>query len=196
MAQWTQTQAEQELTAWATANACRDDIITAAHQAGVTKARISTITGVARTTIDRILEGRPMRRSFLQMASQEEIANFLDSFIDDWPRDPTWNAGPFPFRPRPAMATTIDADRLAERLLATAEFRALRLGTWLNTPDGELIAAAVEQLTPPPYRMDIELLTEALKLAAKRQQTAERERAFGIGLVTAIGAVLLSGARN
>ena len=34
----------------------------------------------------------------------------------------------------------------------------------LNTPDGELMAAAVELLTPPPYQVDAKLLADALRL--------------------------------
>ena len=39
---------------------------------------------------------------------------------------------------------------------------ALRLGTWLSTPSGELLAAAVTALTPPPFQQDIDLLIAAL----------------------------------
>jgi hypothetical protein len=91
MDQWTTSRAERELVAWATANACRDDIVIAAHQAGVSKARIHAITGIARTTIDRILKERPLRRGLLQMAGQEEVTEFLSIFIQAWPRDPAWN---------------------------------------------------------------------------------------------------------
>jgi hypothetical protein len=94
------------------------------------------------------------------------------------------------------MAYQTTADEIAQELLAMAEFRALRLGSWLNTPDGELIAAAVEQLMPPPYRVDIELLIDALQIAARSQQRAEREKALGIGVVSAIGAGLVSAARG
>ena len=38
-----------------------------------------------------------------------------------------------------------------QRQAKDVEFRALKIGTWLSTPDGELIAAAVEALAPPPY---------------------------------------------
>lgn len=47
--------AEAELTEWASAR--RDDQVRAAHRAGISKNRIHTITGIARTTIDRILKG-------------------------------------------------------------------------------------------------------------------------------------------
>ena len=46
---------EQELRAWALANALRDDVIRAAAAAGVSPRRIQEVTGIARTTIMRIL---------------------------------------------------------------------------------------------------------------------------------------------
>jgi hypothetical protein len=52
--------AETELRAWALADAQRDDAIRAADAAGVSPARIQEITGIARTTIMRIL-GTPPR---------------------------------------------------------------------------------------------------------------------------------------
>ena len=45
-----------------------------------------------------------------------------------------------------AMASVYSAGQVADALLADAEFRALRLGTWLNTPSGEGVAAAVMAL--------------------------------------------------
>jgi hypothetical protein len=195
MIQLTRDQAERELVAWATANACRDDIIRAAYRAGVAKNRIYAITGIARTTIDRILEERTMRKGFLQTATREEVAQFIEEFICDWPRDPTWQAGPYPFRPQPAMAYQISAEELAGQMFETVGFRTLKVGSWLNTPDGELIAAAVELLAPPPYAVDAKLLVDALKIAAARQRSAEMEKAIGLGVVAAIGAVLWSGSK-
>jgi hypothetical protein len=194
--QLTRDQAERELVAWTTANACRDDIIRAAYQAGVAKNRIHTITGIARTTIDRILEEHTVRRGFIQTATPEEVAQFLEEFVRDWPRDPTWQGGPFPFRSLPAMAYQISAEELAGQMFESVGFRALRLGSWLSTPDGELMAAAVELLTPPPYEVDAKLLVDALRIAATRQRSAVLEKAVGIGVVAAIGAVLLSGSRS
>lgn len=48
--------AETALRAWAANQARRDELVTAARQAGVSKNRIHTLTRIARTTIDRILE--------------------------------------------------------------------------------------------------------------------------------------------
>lgn len=118
-------------------------------------------------------------------ATQEQITRFLDGYIAGWPRSPYW-PGPWYHAAgwiQPPVASRTTPAELAQDLVANAEFRALQLGTWLNRPDAELITAAVEAITPPPYREDIELITEALKLAARTQ------RGDGIGR-----ALLTSGA--
>lgn len=115
-------------------------------------------------------------------ATQEQISRFLDSYIAGWPRSPYWpgewyyGAGWI----QPPFASSITPAELAQDLLGNAEFRALQLGTWLNKPDAELITTAVEAITPPPYREDIELITEALKLAAH----AQRGEGIGRALLT------------
>lgn len=43
-----------ELADWADSNAKRDDLVRRAITAGISKHRIHAITGIARTTIDRI----------------------------------------------------------------------------------------------------------------------------------------------
>ena len=99
------------------------------------------------------------------VTTQEQIAQFLDQRIT-WPRmlrpQPwLWQPClPYPYTvpvPRPT------ADELAHELLTDAEFRALQLGTWLNTTNGKVISEAVEMVLPPFYRQDAELLVEALK---------------------------------
>src|SRR6266511_1778174 len=85
--------------------------------------------------------------------------------------------------------------RFGVELFADAEFRVLKLATFLNTPDGKVLAAAVEMLTPPLYRQDVELLIEALKLAGKVQHESLREAVVKGVLVTAgiaVAAALLS----
>lgn len=49
--------AEEALEAWAASDRQRDQLVRAANAAGVSKNRIHTITGIARTTVDRILAG-------------------------------------------------------------------------------------------------------------------------------------------
>ncbi len=146
----TTAEAEAALQAWATVE--RDELVHAAHQAGVSKNRIHAVTGIARTTIDRILEapvGTP----------QQQITAYLEKFTAQWPRYG------FAWYGQQTMASVYTAGQIADALLADAEFRALRLGTWLNTPSGELLTAAVTALTPPPFNQDIELLAEALQFA-------------------------------
>ncbi len=83
-----------------------------------------------------------------------------------------------------AMASVYSAGQVADALLADAEFRALRLGTWLNTPlrggrsgrghgpDGGAVQTG----------QDIDLLIEGLQLAAQRQQAGARPK-LAVGLL-------------
>jgi hypothetical protein len=169
-----QEEAEQALKAWASIE--RDELVRAAHEAGVSKNRIHTITGIARTTIDRILEPQML------LIQTDRLTGYLTRYTADWPRhgfDRYYSA-----QPVSAMHT---AQQIAEELFADAEFKALKLGTFLNTPDGQLLASAVEAITPMPYRQDVALLIDALQLAAKMQQDAARE-ALVKGAMVAIGA--------
>jgi hypothetical protein len=193
--EWSREHAEQELAAWAAANEYRDDIIRGAYRAGVTKARIHAMTGVARTTIDRVLQEPAASSGPVDAAAREALTAFLVEFTDGWPRQPARFGEVVPLR-RPAVAQQFTPEQIAEHLLASTEFRALRLGTWLKTPKAEFIVAAVEALSPPPYQVDIDLLIDAIKLAAQAQQREAREKAVGIGLVVAIGGALIAGSRQ
>lgn len=167
-------EAEAALQAWATVQ--RDELVHAAHQAGVSKNRIHVLTGVARTTVDRILEA-PMG------TTQQALTAYLTRFIGPWPKPDPWAWLPA----SPAVASQYTARDVAGWLLRDAEFRALKLGTWLSTPDGQLVAAAVEALAPPPYGQDAELLITALQFAAQQQQTEARQKILA---GVAVGGVL------
>jgi hypothetical protein len=80
------------------------------------------------------------------------------------------------------------AEEIARWYLKKAEFRALKLGTWLGTEEGEVITWAIEQCLPLGYREDAELLVDALELAAAAQQKEDR-KAAGILVVGAIALV-------
>ena len=117
----------------------------------------------------------------------KQIAAFLGGYFTGLPRrhrilgeDWMWQ--------RQERAT---AKAIAEELIKVAEFRALRLGTWLGTENGRVIAEAVEMVSPPFYRQDEELLVEALKLAAAMQMSEGENRAGALALtavITAAGA--------
>lgn len=132
------------------------------------------------------------------MTKQERLTALLSERIV-WPRmvnpHPGWSlpsqwTDNFSIyaQPRPTV------EQLATELLGIAEIRALRLGAWLTTPDGEMIAQAVETMTPPLYRDDVELLVAALQHAAKMQQIEGQDRAgkFAVGAIGA-AAVLAIG---
>lgn len=195
MTDWSPEHAEQELAAWAAANNYRDEIIRSAYRAGVTKARIRTLTGVSRTTIDRVLQDPPGRaQPSVDVAAQQALTAFLGEFVNGWPRQPPAFGEVSRLR-RPAMADSFTPEQLAEQLLASTAFRALRLGTWLRIPKIEFIAAAVRALAPPLYAADVDLLINAVNFAAQVQHREARDKAVGVGLVLAIGGALIAGSR-
>jgi hypothetical protein len=176
----TRDQAEAALQAWAAAE--RNDLVRAAHRAGVPKNRISALTGISRTTIDKILEA-PMR------ATSSDVARYLTTFTQAWPRPPaSWDMNYW--NPPAPIATQHTVRNVAEWLFADAEFKALKLGNWLTTPDGEFVAEAVSMIAPTPYAQDIDLLIEAPQLAAKLQQEDARGKialaVFGVGAAALI----------
>jgi hypothetical protein len=161
------------------------------------------VIGFTRARAQQLVEGAEpapgnrAQKGFMSVATQEEITAFLASYIEGWP--PVHYSTAYSLASRfhpPLMADMHTAQEIAAHLFADAEFRSLQLGTWLSTPNGELITAAVEAITPPPYRQDIQLLVEAVTLAAKMQQDAGGERAVAAGLVLAFGGALLAASRS
>jgi hypothetical protein len=84
-------------------------------------------------------------------------------------------------------------EQLANDLLSVAEFRSLQLGTWLSTTDGQILTKAVEMVAPPFYRQDVELLVDALKLAASMQQRESQQVAGKIALGAVVVGVVIAG---
>jgi len=134
------------------------------------------------------------------MTRQEQIAAFLDRHIT-LPRAPIpygpWGVAypwaqscryPYVLTPRPTV------EQAAHELLGLAEFRALQLGTWLGTTDGKVIAEAVETVTPPFYRQDVELLVAALQHAVALQQQEGQQAAgrYALGALGVAGVVALA----
>lgn len=75
---------------------------------------------------------------------------------------------------------TVEA--LAETFVADADFQALRLGRWLGTPEGHLIAATVEMGLPYPYRQYSQLFVLALTRAAELQAAQQKDKAKSYAL--------------
>jgi hypothetical protein len=113
----------------------------------------------------------------------EEIARFVQRSQALRPLFLRLDLAP-PFRePYPA------ADQVAEELLAESEFKALRLATLLRSPDGELIADAVELILPPVYRSEFELAVEAMQLAADMQYEEGASQRLAGGFALLVGGV-------
>jgi hypothetical protein len=178
----TTEEAEAALDAWRSATGQRDELVRAAHRAGVTKYRISQITGIARPTIDRILKapsGTP----------HEKITVYLAGFTAKWPKTPLGG-----LTRRPGMASIYDPAKVADALLADQRFRALKLGTWLTTPPAELLDMAVDALSPTLLPADAKLLVDALTLAAHRQQEETRQK-LAAGLLGGAALAFVIGSR-
>lgn len=128
------------------------------------------------------------------MTKQEQLTQFLDRRIT-FPRVMSIYGWPAPQQYVPVFVHPYQrptAEQLANWLLADAEFRALQLGTWLGTTQGEVIAEAVETVTPPFYRQDVELLVEALQLAARLQSQEGQQKAGKVALGVLGAAALIA----
>ena len=117
------------------------------------------------------------------MSNQEQITEFINRYVTSLPRcygpprfSLAWCGGWNQGRPM--------AKDIAKEFLGCAEFRALRLGTWLGTTDGEIITQAVEMVVPMFYAEDVALIVEALKLAAAAQQEKGRQKVLAGAAVT------------
>jgi hypothetical protein len=71
-------------------------------------------------------------------------------------------------------------EQLANAFLSDAEFRALGLANWLNTPTGEVVATIVAEVIPATLEPEFSLIVDALKLAADLQQAKGRTQ-IGVG---------------
>ena len=134
------------------------------------------------------------------MTKQEEIARFLDTHCS-LPRvvSPLHLAG----LPRHAgrwhqvAPVRPSVEELAEQLLAKPEFLALRLGGFLGTPEGRVIAEGVELVSPPFYAADAKLLVDGLTYAAELQAQGNRRAGLvALGTVGVVGALLFGFGRG
>lgn len=121
--------------------------------------------------------------------SPEQLAEYLDRRFSAWRRRThqpyAWvvvDEYRNPWDQRPS------AEELRDWFLADAEFQALRLGRWLGTPQGELIASAIEQVSPPFLREDEKLLADGLKLAVQMQAAGKQQEAGRLALGVLVGA--------
>jgi hypothetical protein len=83
------------------------------------------------------------------------------------------------------------ASDIANELLQDAEFNEIKLGSWLQSPDGVLIQTVVGQVLPQPYSIEFSVLVEAISLAAQAQRDNDRGLAAGLTVVGAATLVLL-----
>jgi hypothetical protein len=94
-------------------------------------------------------------------------------------------------RPMPWLNEGVipSAQNYADAFLRDAEFLALGLGSFLSTPDGEVIASAAGLVIAPAHAPEYQTLVEALTLAAQFQREGQLGRAKkvgGLGVVVAL----------
>lgn len=130
------------------------------------------------------------------MTKQEQIAAFIERNVD-WPRaNASFREVPLPWEQSEFICasnnqqTRPTVEGLAMEFLDNSEFLALRLGTLLGTTQGEIIAQAVEMASPPFVREDVELLVDALQVAAKLQNQRVAGR-LALGAIAAAVVVIL-----
>jgi hypothetical protein len=71
---------------------------------------------------------------------------------------------------------------IAARFLADAAFEEIGLADWLQSPDGLLIRQVAARVLPPWQAFELELLVDAVILAAEDQRRQSRT-AFGAAIV-------------
>ena len=124
-------------------------------------------------------------------ASVEQLAEYLGRHFCSWRRRMTQ---PYPWMQAEDYCNPWErrpsAEDLRDWFVADAEFQALRLGRWLGTPQGELIAAAIEQVSPPFLREDEKLLADGLHLAVQMQIAGKQQEAGKLALGVLVGAGL------
>ena len=125
------------------------------------------------------------------MTRAEQIAKYLHEQIT-FPRVSPFGS-PVSIHPQsyPVYQARPTVEDLASQFLRDSGYQALRLGTWLGTTDGEIIAAAVGLVVPPFFASDAQLIIDGLKLAAAIQQqngkgTAGRVLASGLAFAAAV----------
>jgi hypothetical protein len=124
--------------------------------------------------------------SMVTNSRQQQIAEFLNSYVTELPRCYSpW---------RQSLSSTFmwpnyrpSAEQVAQELLGVAAFRALQLGTWLRTTDGQILVEAVEMVLPMFYAEDVQLLVDALTIAAATQQAEGKQKAKQAALASVIG---------
>jgi hypothetical protein len=124
------------------------------------------------------------------MTKQEEIAQFIKSAVlvtNIYGYDFASSGLP----DERAYENQPTIDDFGTSMVSMTEFRALQLGTWLGSTDGQVIIEAVEMVLPPIYRPQIEFLADGLQYAAKLQQREGQKKAGGVAVaVLLIGAML------
>lgn len=98
-------------------------------------------------------------------ATAVHIAAYINTRFEELPRD--WSSIRLIRSDQPMFAPRPSVETFAKQLYGEAEFLALQLGDFLSTDRGELVAEAIELVSPPFYRADERLIVDALTEGAR-----------------------------
>jgi hypothetical protein len=126
-----------------------------------------------------------MRRH--SVADHQQVADFIQQRVTLGRVRPGAELRSLSYYPTPYYGAPLPTvEQAGESFFQDAEFRALQLGGFLNTPGGDFLEQAVELVVPRVLAPEFDLLVEALKYASARQQGDTRGKA-----ALAVGGTLL-----
>lgn len=134
-----------------------------------------------------------------QLDKSNQLAAFIDNNPKLFPKIPIKTSinlyGIFDCSGFVAQRQFSTSEQLADELVRNSEFLIIHLGTWLNTPDGDVIETAVGMMISPLYAPEYQLAIDGLKLAAQNQNAMGIQRAQNVvlaGLIVAVAIRLLN----
>ncbi|EWM13761.1 hypothetical protein [Kutzneria sp. 744] len=77
------------------------------------------------------------------------------------------------------------AEDIAAALAQDDDWATVTLAGWMRIPDGALIAMIVEKALPYPTNIGVEVLVEAIQIAARKRTRTQRIGALTIGAAAA-----------
>ena len=96
----------------------------------------------------------------------QELASFLRGWIN---QNPNWAHDKSALSPRLRTARDIAND-----LAPSIEREDVHIAQWFESPDGELISNAVALALPPPGGLEVQLLKDAVLIAAQAQNRNQK----------------------
>jgi hypothetical protein len=115
-----------------------------------------------------------------------DLADELADFLTNWILTQGTRAIP----PRLDSSRPSSARQIASAMLQAAESGEVRTAAFLASPDGHIVRLVATRLVPPPARWEVDLLVDAVQLAALEVQQ-RRARAAALATVSTLVLVVV-----